>query len=128
MYSHIYLTLMIIFSFCLHLSRVPFHCFILFILSKTLANTFVCPSNWNNMLRTRPFVRVARSARPAQVLVICAVLSVVASASTQGRSPAVSLVGVCVTPRVCCCCPNWRICRQKERKCTSPPSGCRITC
>jgi hypothetical protein len=78
------------------------------------------------MLPTRSFVRVARSARPAQVLFVYAVLSVVESASTQAMSTSVSLIGICVTSRVCCCCPNWRICRQKERKRTSPLGPLRL--
>lgn len=108
------------FCFCLHLSHIPFCCFILFILSKPSPTLLsVHPTG----IICCPLVRssVSPGARvQLRYLYICAVLSVVESASTQGRSPAVSLVGVCVTPRVCCCCLNWRICRQKERKCTSP--------
>jgi len=73
-HSHDYL------CFCFHLSRIPVHCFILSSCRKpspTLSSIVRL-----EMLPTRSFVRVSRSARPAQVL---SVLPVVESASTQVR-------------------------------------------
>ena len=74
------------------------------------------------MLPTRSFVRVVRSARPAQVTfrLRCPVRRRERQRSTQVT--AVSRIGICAASRVCCCCPNWRICRQEERKRTSPVS------
>lgn len=94
-----------LFMFLLHLSRVPAGCFILSSYRKpspTLSSIVRL-----EMLPTRSFVYVARSARPAQVL-LSTLLSFVESASTQNTG---SPPGICFTSRVCCCCSNRRVCR-----------------